>query len=169
MATISSKVIFVTTSPRTKKKLNMKMKRYNIELSEDQMLLIAQCMEDISRFAAGQLEMEHTLDYILMEDKTIKTSTDFINKRNKIRKILNLLKEHIPGGKSYNSNSFIGNTYHIYREIYHRLSVDKNYRDVYSTPTLESGDMGTIKIKESTVNYQDSLKSNCSQQELPEK
>lgn len=38
------------------------MKKYRIELSEQQMRLIADCLEDVSRFASGQWEMRYTIE-----------------------------------------------------------------------------------------------------------
>ena len=42
-------------------KQGSKMKKYRIELSEEQMRLIADCLEDVSRFASGQWEMQNTI------------------------------------------------------------------------------------------------------------
>ena len=41
------------------------MKKYTIELSESQMILIAQCLEDVSRFASGQWAMQNTVEAIV--------------------------------------------------------------------------------------------------------
>jgi len=41
------------------------MKKYKIELSEQQMRLIADCLEDISRFASGQWELRYTIETML--------------------------------------------------------------------------------------------------------
>ena len=41
------------------------MKKYTIELSESQMSLIAQCLEDVSRFASGQWAMQNTVEAIV--------------------------------------------------------------------------------------------------------
>ena len=38
------------------------MKKYRIELSEDQMRLVANCLEDVSRFASGQWELRYTIE-----------------------------------------------------------------------------------------------------------
>lgn len=40
----------------------MKPKRYRIELSEDQLRLIINCVEDCHRFMGGQMELNHTTD-----------------------------------------------------------------------------------------------------------
>jgi hypothetical protein len=49
--------------------------------------------------------------------------------------------------KGYTGTEFIGNTYQIYRTILHQLAVDNNLDNVYSSPALPSGKMGTIKIE----------------------
>jgi hypothetical protein len=46
----------------------------------------------------------------------------------------------------YNSTEFIGNIYQITRTIMYRLAIDHNWDNVYSSPALPSGTMGTIKI-----------------------
>lgn len=42
------------------------MGKYRIELSEQQMRLIAYCLEDVSRFASGQWEMSRMLNFCIM-------------------------------------------------------------------------------------------------------
>ena len=49
--------------------------------------------------------------------------------------------------KGYNGTEFIGNVYQIYRTILHRLAIDYAWENVYSSETLPSGNMGTIKIE----------------------
>ena len=41
------------------------MKKYTIELSEEQMRLISFCLEDLSRFASGQWELRYTIEEML--------------------------------------------------------------------------------------------------------
>jgi hypothetical protein len=48
--------------------------------------------------------------------------------------------------KGYNGSEFIGNTYQIYRTILHKLAIDNNWDNVYSSPALKSGTMGIITI-----------------------
>jgi hypothetical protein len=48
----------------------------------------------------------------------------------------------------YNSTEFIGNCYQIYRTILYQLAMDNNWNNVYSSPALPSGTMGTIKIEQ---------------------
>lgn len=125
------------------------MKKYKIELSEEQMRLVAQCLEDVSRFASGQWEMQNTIESMVK-------GLDFeiqIKRRNEAERYLNLTKKVLlpemsdNGSKGYNGSDFIGNTYQIYRTILHRLAIDNNWNNVYSSSALPSGNLGTIKIE----------------------
>lgn len=121
------------------------MRQYNITLSEEQMLLIAHCLEDISRFASGQMGLNNTLNAITNFDlKVIKSAEE---KLNELRDIL-FPDTHPNASLGYNKTPFIGNTYQIYRSIYHRLAIDNDWNNVYSSEALPSGTMGTIKISE---------------------
>ena len=66
------------------------MKKYRIELSEQQMRLIADCLEDVSRFASGQWEMRYTVEEMLRGlpfDEKMKGVV-------KLKNCLNKLKEY---------------------------------------------------------------------------
>lgn len=125
------------------------MKRYRIELSEDQMRLIAECLEDISRFAGGEWGMRYTIEEILadlpFEEKIARRelAKDILKKTKPI--LLPELSEN--ESISYNGSAFIGNTYQIYRTILHQLAKDNKWNNVYSSPPLPSGNLGTIKIE----------------------
>ena len=125
------------------------MKKYTIELSEEQMSLIAQCLEDVSRFASGQLELRYTIEQIL-KGLPFKEQME---RRNEVEKLLEQLKrillpeESKHSSKGYNGSEFIGNTYQIYRTILHQFAKDNNWDNVYSSPSLPSGTLGTIKIE----------------------
>ena len=127
----------------------IKMKKYTIELSEEQMSLIAQCLEDVSRFASGQLELRYTIEQIL-KGLPFKEQME---RRNEVEKLLEQLKrillpeESKHSSKGYNGSEFIGNTYQIYRTILHQFAKDNNWDNVYSSPSLPSGTLGTIKIE----------------------
>ena len=49
--------------------------------------------------------------------------------------------------KGYNGSEFIGNVYQIYRTILYQLAKDNNWDNVYSSPALPSGTLGTVKIE----------------------
>lgn len=125
------------------------MKKYRIELTEEQMFLVANCLEDISRFASGQWEMRFTIEEMLRgldfdEAMSRKRKTDEL-----LNKVKRVLLPSLPdnGSKSYNGSDFIGNTYQIYRTILHCIAVENNWDNVYSSPALESGTMGMVKIE----------------------
>ena len=125
------------------------MKKYTIELSKEQMVLIANCLEDISRFASGQSELRYTTEEMVRGldfEESLKRLKEAHSLLNNVKKVLlpELLENQ---SKSYNGSDFIGNTYQIYRTILHRLAKDENWNNVYSSPALKSGTMGTIKIE----------------------
>ena len=125
------------------------MKTYKIELSEQQMRLIAYCLEDISRFASGQWEMKYTIEEMvrgLPHKEQIEKRDDAEELLKQVKRIL--LPELLDNSsKGYNGSEFIGNTYQIYRTIYHQLAIDNNWDNVYSSSALPSGNLGTIKIE----------------------
>ena len=44
---------------------------YKITLTREQLMLISQCVEDISRFAAGDMSLQHTTDTLINDmDRT---------------------------------------------------------------------------------------------------
>lgn len=125
------------------------MKKYTIELSEQQMRLIADCLDDVSRFAAGQWELRYTIEEMLRGlpfDEQMKRRKEA---EELLRQVKRTLLPDLPdnGGKGFNGSEFIGNTYQIYRTILHQLAKDNNWDNVYSSPALPSGSMGTIKIE----------------------
>jgi hypothetical protein len=123
-------------------------KKYTIELSEEQMRLVAQCLEDVSRFASGQWELRNTIEAMVKGFPF----TDQIQRRDDaeehLRKAKQILIHQFSDNQSYgyNSTEFIGNTYQIYRTIWHQLAKDNDWDNVYSSPALASGTLGTIKI-----------------------
>jgi len=125
------------------------MKKYRIELSEEQIMLIARCLEDVSRFASGQLEMRYTIEEIVKElpfDEQIERRKLAEEHLNQVKRVL-LPEMPDNGSKGYNGNDFIGNTYQIYRTILHQIAIDYDWNNVYSSPALPSGNMGIIKIE----------------------
>jgi hypothetical protein len=125
------------------------MNKYTIELSEDQMRLISFCLEDISRFASGQYEMKYTVKQMLKGlpfDEQMKKRNEVEGLLKRIKKIL-LPNLSVYESKGYDGSEFIGNTYQIYRTILHQLAIDNSWNDVYSSSTLPSGNMGSIKVQ----------------------
>jgi len=125
------------------------MKKYRIELSEEQMRLIANCLEDVSRFASGQMEMRCTIEEMvkgLTFEEQIKRRNLAEECSKKLKRIL-LPELSDNGSYGYNGTDFIGNAYQIYRTILHQFAVDYDWNNVYSYSALPSGNMGTIKIE----------------------
>lgn len=123
--------------------------KYNIELSEEQMSVIAQCLEDVSRFASGQWEMKNTIEAMvkgLPFEEQIKRR-DEAEELLRQTKIVLLPEMSDNSSKGYNGTDFIGNSYQIYRTILHQFAKDKNWDNVYSFSALSSGSLGTIKIE----------------------
>jgi hypothetical protein len=125
------------------------MKKYKIELSEEQMRLISNCLEDVSRFASGQWEMRYTIEEMLRGlpfGEQMKRRDEVENCLKQAKRVL-LPDYPDNASKSYNGSEFIGNTYQIYRSILHQLAKDNDWNNVYSSSALPSGNLGTIKIE----------------------
>lgn len=125
-------------------------KKYTIELSEDQMRLIADCMDDVSRFASGQWRLRNTLEAMvegLPFDEQMKRRNEAEELLRQAKRVL--LPDFVDNQSyGYNSTEFIGNCYQISRTIMYRLAIDNDWNNVYSSPALPSGTMGTIKIEQ---------------------
>ena len=125
------------------------MKTYTIELTEAQMRLIADCLEDVSRFASGQWEMRYTIEEMLRGlqfDEQMKRRGEVEELLKQAKRVL-LPDYQDNASKGYNGSEFIGNTYQIYRTILHQLAKDNDWNNVYSSEPLPSGNMGAIKIE----------------------
>lgn len=120
----------------------MKQPKYNLEVTEEQLYIIADCVEDLHRFAAGQTELYNTT--IMLDNK---------HDLWKYLKDLNpLVTPLLARNASYSWNGggcpndhqreFIAKTYGIYREIRHILAVEKQNGawNVYLSPTLTCED-----------------------------
>ena len=127
--------------------------KYRLTVTEHQLRLIAACVEDLHRFMGGQMEMSHTVS-MLDNWKEIE---------DKLRELHPLVVPNLPfnacygwsGGSCTNDwqRKFLAETYCIYREIIHRLTVE-NHKDedgfwnVYLGETLtceEGGELPKIE------------------------
>ena len=131
----------------------MKEKKWRIELTEHQLRLMAQCVEDCHRFIAGQMELSN--------------STAFLKHYRKLREELDKLQPLVTpllerraaygwdGGTCPDDNQrkFIAETYYLYREIYHQLTLETaKHKDmgwnVYLGETLTCNESGEpIKVE----------------------
>lgn len=130
----------------------MKEKKYQITVTESQLRLIANCVEDCHRFMGGQMEMQNSTSMLdnfhLIGDKLQEVHSLVVPE---------LHKHHgIQGSYGWNGGDcpnkyqrrFLAETYYLYREIKHFLSKGLAGWCVYHSPTLrceESGEVITIK------------------------
>ena len=125
----------------------MKEKKWRIELTEHQLRLIANCVEDCHRFIGGQMELSN--------------STACLKHGRHLGEELSTLQAFVTPllgrGASYgwnggscpdkNQRKFIAETYYLYREIYHQLTLDAaKHKDmgwnVYLGETLTCNESG---------------------------
>lgn len=115
--------------------------KYTLTVTESQLRLIADCVEDMSRFMAGQMELWNATSIL----------DNFVELKERLNDLHSLVTPDLPRNASYgwngggcpnkNQEEFIAKTYAIYREIRHRLRAltkdpdDENYC-VYDSPTL---------------------------------
>lgn len=125
-------------------------KKYQITLTEEQLMLMARCVEDCSRFAAGQTGLVNTLLFIDRYPR-------FELRRN-LKDLQSLVTPDLGRGASYGWNGsncpnevqrkFIAQSYYLYREIYHQHNLTEGIINVYTSETLRCADSGeTIQIK----------------------
>ena len=131
----------------------MKEKKWRIELTEHQLRLMAQCVEDCHRFIGGQMELSN--------------STACLTRRlvlcEELSKLHPLVTPLLGRGASYGWNGgcctnedqrkFLAETYYLYREIYHQLTIEAaKHKDigwnVYLGETLTCDESGEpIKVE----------------------
>ena len=131
----------------------MKQKKWRIELTEHQLRLMAQCIEDCHRFIGGQMELSNST-------ACLEHHCELIEELGKLQKLVTPL---LGRGASYGWNgggcpneyqrNFIAETYYLYREIYHQITIDEaKYKDigwnVYLGETLTCSESGEpIKVE----------------------
>ena len=115
--------------------------KYTLTVTESQLRLIADCVEDMCRFMGGQMELWNATSRL----------DNFVELKERLNDLHSLVTPDLPRNASYgwnggrcpnkNQEEFIAKTYAIYREIRHRLRVlnkdpnDENY-NVYDSPSL---------------------------------
>ena len=131
----------------------MKEKKWRIELTEHQLRLIANCVEDCHRFIGGQMELSNST-------ACLKHGRHLGEELSTLQAFVTPLLER---GASYgwnggscpdaNQRKFIAETYYLYREIYHQLTIEAaKHKDmgwnVYLDETLTCSESGEpIKVK----------------------
>ena len=131
----------------------MKEKKWRIELTEHQLKLIANCVEDCHRFIGGQMELSNST-------ACLKHGRHLGEELSTLQAFVTPLLER---GASYgwnggscpddNQRKFIAETYYLYREIYHQLTLEAaKHKDmgwnVYLGETLTCAESGEpIKVE----------------------
>ncbi len=103
-----------------------KERKWQLTLTESQLRLIAQCVEDCSRFASGQTEMGYMVNSL--EDSS--------SVREELKALKPIVTPHLEWNASYGWNGggcshkfqreFIARTYYLYREIIHCITKERN-------------------------------------------
>ena len=130
-----------------------KEKKWRIELTEHQLRLIANCVEDYHRFICGQMELSNSTA-CLKHYRELSEELD---------KLQPLVTPELGRRAAYswdggtcpddNQRKFIAETYYLYREIYHQLTLDAAKRkdmgwNVYLGETLTCSESGEpIKVE----------------------
>ena len=131
----------------------MKEKKWRVELTEHQLRLIANCVEDCHRFIGGQMELSNST-------ACLKHGRHLGEELSTLQAFVTPLLER---GASYgwnggscpdkNQRKFIAETYYLYREIYHQLTLEAaKHKDiswnVYIDETLTCSESGEpIKVE----------------------
>ena len=128
-------------------------RKYTITLTEEQLMLVSSCVEDIHRFLCGDTTLRYATSVLDVKD------------RNVLQKRLEQLKPLVtPRLLLYQEYDWAGNgcpneaqrrmiaqTYYLYREILHQVAMANKWNNVYSSPTLmceDSGEEITVTWKE---------------------
>ena len=131
----------------------MKEKKWRIELTEHQLMLMAKCIEDCSRFIGGQMELSNST-VCLKHGRHL---------GEELARLQPFVTPELERGASYgwdggycpdeSQRKFIAETYYLYREIYHQVTLDKAKDkdmdwNVYLGETLTCKDSGEpIKVE----------------------
>lgn len=131
----------------------MEEKKWRIELTEHQLMLMAKCVEDCSRFIGGQMELSNSTN-------CLKHSCHLGEELSRLQPFVT---PELGCGASYgwnggscpdeNQRKFIAETYYLYREIYHQVTLEEAKDEdmgwnVYLGETLTCKDSGEpIKVE----------------------
>ena len=129
----------------------MKQKKWRIELTEHQLRLIANCVEDCHRFICGQMELSNStacLKHCRHLGEKLRTLQPFVTPE-----LGRWASYGWDGGScpDKNQRKFIAETYYLYREIYVTLEAAKHKYmgwNVYLGKTLTCRESGEpIKVE----------------------
>ena len=124
-----------------------KEKKWRIELTEHQLMLMAQCVEDIHRFIGGQMELCNATS-------CLKHTHDLWDKLNELQP---LVTPELGRGAAYgwdggtcpndNQRKFLAETYYLYRRIYEATTKERAKTEVFPFGNVYLG--GTLRCKDS--------------------
>ena len=124
-----------------------KQRKYTITLTEEQMMLISNCIEDIHRFLCGDTGLYNT--------------TSALENKHEVQRLAGRLHNAVTPDLDYNQNydyagngcpnknqkKMIAQTYYLYREMLHQYTIANRHKNVYTSETLRCEDSGEpIKI-----------------------
>lgn len=118
------------------------MRKYTITLTEEQMMLISNCIEDIHRFLAGDTELYHTtaaLDNWRELKDQLKDLHPLVTPELEWNANYGWSGTHCP---NEHQRKLIAQTYYLDREMLHQYNNANNIQNVYSSPTLRCADSG---------------------------
>lgn len=119
-------------------------RKWVIEVNERQLYIIINCVQDIHRFAAGQMELNFVTHMIIPPNNRWKM-------QERLNKLQPLMTPGIPPGTFYPwdggdcpekpQREFIAETYAIYRNLLHCIAkfLDWGEYNVYQSETLTCG------------------------------
>ena len=131
----------------------MKEKKWRIELTEHQLRIMAQCIEDCHRFIGGQMELSNStscLKHCRHLGEELRTLQPFVTPELGRGASYGWVGGHCPNEYQ---RKFIAETYYLYREIYHQMTIeDAKHNDigwnVYLDETLTCDESGEpIKVE----------------------
>ena len=120
------------------------MKRYNIEVTEKQLIQIRDSVDTITRLSCGQLGNLN----LLGDSRLDSTFIDVIKSRMFPDLMLNQSYSVGIDDKRLDSSTEAQELYEIYREIFHYFAIKENHENVYTSETLHYSDQPFIKISE---------------------
>ena len=140
----------IKSSNKMKEKKQIK---WRIELTEHQLRLIANCVEDCFRFIGGYMELSNStacLEYCQTLREKLAGLQSFVTPQLRIGASYGWDGRKCP---NENQRKFLAETYYLYREIYHQLTLeDAKHKDmgwnVYLGDTLTCNESGEpIKVE----------------------
>jgi hypothetical protein len=124
-------------------------RKFQITVNKHQLQLIADCLEDISRFMGGQMELWHATSNL----------DNYRQLADKLEELQPLVTPELERNASYGwtggdcpnerQRKLIAETYYLYRTMLYYLHKNDEHWSVYTSPALRCEDSGeVIEIKE---------------------